>query len=329
MTARRRELVVPEAASGQRLDVFLTGALLDLSRSRLKALIDDQRVTLDGVVARAARKVAPGEIVIVDEPAPPPTELIAEDLALAVLYQDEHLLVVDKPAGMVVHPGAGNPSGTLANAIRFRAPHVVIGGEQRPGIVHRLDKDTSGALVVALDDETHRALSLAFKQREVDKTYLAFCLGRPRKDDFELITGHRRDTDDRRRFTTKLPAPDEGEPVAGVRRAHTRFHVVRSADAVTELEVTLCTGRTHQIRAHLADFGFPLLHDDAYGGVRPEKRIRPGAVRDAVLQLERQALHAWRLAFTHPKTGERLLFEAPLPDDLARVEGALVAETSP
>lgn len=326
MVGARRELVVPEGVFGQRLDVFLAGALEGLSRSRLKALIDDGQVTVDGAPARASRKVVPGEVVVVIEPPPPPAELIAEDLELSVLYEDEHLLVVDKPAGMVVHPGAGNPRGTLANAIRFRAPHVIIGGEERPGIVHRLDKDTSGALVVALDDETHRALSRAFQEREVEKTYLAFCLGRPRKEEVELITGHARHAVERKRFTTKLPAPEEGGPVGGVRRAHTRFRVLRSAEGVSELEVHLITGRTHQIRAHLADYGYPLVHDELYGGGRPEKRLREGAVRDAVRGLERQALHAWRLAFTHPKTGERLSFEAPLPEDLARLERALALE---
>jgi 23S rRNA pseudouridine1911/1915/1917 synthase len=311
-------LVVPEAALGTRLDAFLASAMPGSSRSRLQQLIEAARVTLDGKPGRSAQKLNGGEQVVVIEPAPVPTELLPEDIPLAILFEDDDVLVIDKPAGLVMHPGAGNPTGTLANAILFHAPGVSIGGESRPGIVHRLDKDTSGVLVAAKNELAHRGLAAAFAARTVDKRYTAFCLGRPRQDRFELTTGHKRADNDRRRFTTKVP-PE------GSRLARSRFTVVVASSGVAELDVELFTGRTHQIRAHLADVGHALLQDELYGGGRAEKRIGPGAVRDVVARLARQALHARVLTFPHPRTGERLTFEAPLPDDLRALHEALEA----
>jgi 23S rRNA pseudouridine1911/1915/1917 synthase len=319
---RRASHVVPREAAGQRLDAWLAELSPELSRSRLKSLIDEGRVLVDGQPSRASRKIAGGELVVVDPPAASASALLAQELPLDVLYQDDRLIVVNKPAGLVVHPGAGNPSGTLANALRFLVPTAVVGGEERPGIVHRLDKDTSGVMVCALDDEAHRLLSAAFKAREVDKRYLAFCIGRPRKEDFELITGHRRHDRERRRFTTKLAPPEEEG--RGLRRAASRYRLLRSLDGVAELEVELFTGRTHQIRAQLADIGHPLVKDELYGGGNADKRVAPGIVREAVTQLKRHGLHAWTLAFEHPGTKQRLRFEAPLPEDLARLEAALL-----
>lgn len=321
-------LEVPVLVAGNaRLDAWLA-AQVPLSRSRLKALIEAARVTIDGRVARASEKLRGGERVVVTEPAPAAVELIPQDLPLTILYEDEDLLVIDKIAGMAVHPGAGIPDGTVANAVLFRCPTISIGGELRPGIVHRLDKDTSGLLVVVKNDDAMLAMSRAFAERRVDKRYVAMCLGRPRQDTFELVTGHRRADNDRRRFTTKLPPPSEesgGSTSRVVRRAHSRFTVQASAEGASVLDVELLTGRTHQIRAHLADIGHPLLQDTLYGGGQADKRLRPSRVRDAVAALRRQALHARALSFAHPRTGVALSFTAPLPPDLARVDDAIRA----
>jgi len=315
--------IAPLSADGRRLDVFLAEAHPHHSRSRWRSLLDEGRVVVDGAVARASYKLRGGERIVVDEPATAPATLEAEDIALEILFEDAHLLVVNKPAGLVVHPGAGNPNGTLVNALLHHVPDLAVGGMERPGIVHRLDKDTSGLMVCAKNDEAQRRLSAAFKSREVDKTYLAICLGRPKETAFELITGHRRHPTDRKRYTTRLEPPDE--ETSGVRLAHSRFRVVMSAGGASLVEVELLTGRTHQIRAHLADRGHPLVADALYGGGDPAGRVKPGPVADALSRLTRQALHAARLAFNHPLTGEALQFEAPLPDDLAALAEAIAA----
>ncbi len=311
---------VPATMNGERLDAFLATATA-LSRSRGRQLIDDGNVTLDGKQVRGSTRLAGGETVVVRVPAAAPTELVPQDLPLAILHEDDDVLVIDKPAGMAVHPGAGIADGTVANAVLFRCPGVAISGERRPGIVHRLDKDTSGVLVVAKHDAAHQALSRAFAERRVDKRYAAFCLGRLSSTTVEWITGHKRAAGDRRRFTTRLPPPArEG---GAVRRAHTIAHVLACAGGASALDVELLTGRTHQIRAHLADAGHPLLQDQLYGGGRADKRLPPGPVRDATLKLHRQALHARRLVFPHPMSGARVDIEAPLPADLAAIDRAM------
>jgi 23S rRNA pseudouridine1911/1915/1917 synthase len=318
---REHDLLVTAAAVDQRLDVFVAAQVPEASRSRVRAWIDAGLVTVDGEPARASHRVAEGERVRVSEPAPAPSHLVAQALDLDVLFEDEHVVVLDKPAGLVVHPGAGNPDGTLANALLHRYPNARVGGEGRAGIVHRLDKETSGVMVCALTDDAHQGLSAAFKARAVDKRYLAFCIGRPRQDRFELDTGHKRHPTDRRRYSTKLPPPEQDG--GAVRRARSVFRVVRAANGLAELEVEILTGRTHQIRAHLADIQHPIAGDALYGGGNADKRVAPGPVREAVRQLARQALHAQQLAFDHPATGERLTFEAPLPEDLALLRAAI------
>lgn len=313
-------LTVPTAAAGVRLDAWLAEATA-MSRSRCRQLIDDGEVTVAGACVRASARLTGGEAVVVRVPPAQRTELVAQDLPLTVLYEDDDVLAIDKVAGMAVHPGAGIASGTVANAVLFRCPNVTISGEQRPGIVHRLDKDTSGVLVIAKHDQAHQALTRAFAARVVDKRYAAYCLGALPAPRVEWITGHRRADGDRRRFTTRLPPPArEG---GAVRRAHTVAHTMAVAGGASALDVELFTGRTHQIRAHLADSGHPLLQDELYGGARAHKRLPPGPVRDATAQLARQALHARRLELPHPRTGARLVVEAPLPAELAAVDRAI------
>jgi 23S rRNA pseudouridine1911/1915/1917 synthase len=317
-------LVVPIDDAGARLDAFLARAMT-VSRSRLQSLIEHGRVTVDDRIAKASERLRGGETLVVREPAAAPVALVPEDLPLSVIFEDAHLLILDKAAGMAVHPGAGVSSETVANAVLHRCRAISIGGELRPGIVHRLDKDTSGVLVVCKSDEAHQELARAFAERRVDKRYSAWCLGRPQKDEFDLDTGHRRSDADRRRFTTKLapPADDASGARRGVRRAITHVAVMAARDGASALEVELRTGRTHQIRAHLADIGHALLQDELYGGGRSDKRIKAGPVRDAVLALRRQALHARTIAFAHPVTGTALRFEAPLPADVARIDAAI------
>ena len=271
-----------------------------------------------------------GERVVVREPEPVPVELVPDDLPLDVLYEDDAIVVIDKAAGMAVHPGAGVARGTVANAVRHRWPSLHIAGELRPGIVHRLDKDTSGVLVICKTDAALEALGKAFAERRVEKRYRAFCAGELPTGSFELVTGHRRADGDRRRFTTKLPPPAIAPAVAQravVRLAHSRFRVVGSRDGVSVVDVELLTGRTHQIRAHLADIGHPLVQDELYGGSGLEKRLRASPVRDAVLALKRHALHAASIAFAHPITGAPFAISAPLPPDLARLQNAVAGDT--
>jgi len=278
--------------AGERLDALLADRLG--SRSRAQRLIEEGRVTVDGVVRPKRHKVAAGELIEVDEPAEPaaPDHV---DVPFAVAHEDEHLLVVDKPAGVVVHPAPGHASGTLAQALAGRAA----GGEDewRAGIVHRIDRDTSGLLVVAKTEEAHRRLKGMIERREVTREYLALVLGRPPSRAGTIDAPIGRD----RRHRTKV-STDTDEP----REARTHFVIARMLPEATLLLVRLETGRTHQIRAHFEAIGHPVAGDAEYGGA-------------GAFGLERQFLHAARLAFDHPFTDERLDLESPLPDDLARV----------
>jgi 23S rRNA pseudouridine1911/1915/1917 synthase len=267
---------------------------------------------VSGRTAKASHRLRGGERIVLELPDPEPSGLQAEDLPLKVLFEDDDLMVVDKAAGMVVHPARGARSGTLVNALAFRLGEGAPGGE-RLGLVHRLDKETSGCLVVAKNAAALAALQAAFKARTVEKVYLAICHGAP-PDQGRLDTPFGRHPTDRTRFTSRR----------GARRAITSFHVARRfSTRAALLEVRLETGRTHQIRVHLAEAGHPLLADAAYGGRRREARLPASdPVRRAAEALGRQALHAWRLSFDHPRTGRRMRFEAPIPPDF---EAALLA----
>ncbi len=303
------EVVVAPSGRGARVDQYLAHLLPELTRSRLKALIEEGRVTLSGKPVHAALRLKGGEALHLDLPsAPAVTELAAQDLPLKVVFQDADLLVLDKAAGMVVHPGAGNPDGTLVNALLFHVSDLAgIGGELRPGIVHRLDKDTSGLLVVAKNDAALTALQAAFKARQVEKTYLALVHGMPAGATGTLRTLYGRHPKHRQRFSSKVKQGKE---------AVTHFIVARRFPRAALLEVTLETGRTHQIRAHFADLGHPLLGDALYGGA---KKGGPAVI-------SRQALHAWRLKFAHPRTKKPLSFEAPPPADFSAAVAALEGE---
>ncbi|MEW6432211.1 MAG: RluA family pseudouridine synthase [Myxococcota bacterium] len=296
-----------EADRGARLDQFLAAHLPSLSRSRVQALIAAGQVSIDGRPARASQRIKGHESVLVEVPPPEPAEPAAEDLPLAVLYQDADLLVLDKAAGMVVHPAAGHRGGTLVNALLHHVKDLKgVGGALRPGLVHRLDKDTSGVLVIAKHDEALATLQAAFKAREVEKVYVALVHGQP-ADEGTFRTLHGRHPTQRRKFT--------GRVVRG-KEAVTHWRVTRRFAHAARVEVRLETGRTHQIRVHFAEAGHPLVSDDLYG-TRASRRPEV---------IGRQALHAWKLVFPHPRTGRRLCFTAPVPADFRAAEDVLAAE---
>ncbi len=298
------------SARGRRLDQALVEAFPALSRARLQALIRQGQVRVDQRTAKASARMSGGERIQLTLPPAEPALPEPEDLPLSVLFQDRDLLVLDKAPGMVVHPAAGHRRGTLVNALLHHVRDLQgVGGALRPGLVHRLDKDTSGCLVVAKNDAALRGLQASFKTRQVQKTYLALVHGQP-PEQGRIETAYGRHPRHRQRFTGRLT---EGKP------ARTGFRVLERLHGAALLEVDLLTGRTHQIRVHLAEAGYPLLGDVLYGGTRKgDARVR--AVQTT---LGRQALHAWRLAFPHPRTGARRAFEAKVPADLRSALTAL------
>jgi len=288
------KLIVQRDAARLRLDQFLARELPKFSRSRLQQLIRNELVTLNGAAARPRDLVRAGDRVEVNEPLPEKIDNQPEAIPLDFLYEDEELVVINKPAGLVVHPGAGHREHTLVNALLHHFPKLSgIGGKERPGIVHRLDKGTSGCLVVAKTDEAHRGLSTQFAERTVEKTYLALVAGKLRKSSGTIEEKIGRHPVDRQRMSTTSRRG---------RAAKTEYRVISASDEMGLLECKLHSGRTHQIRVHLHHLGHPVLGDKVYG------------VR-CVKVFPRQMLHAWKLGFQHPRTQEWKDFEAPLPTD--------------
>ncbi|HZD06107.1 MAG TPA: RluA family pseudouridine synthase [Longimicrobiales bacterium] len=319
---RRIALECGPGEEGERIDLWIARRLR-LSRTRVQKLIAAGRVQVDGTVPRKSDPVEAGTRIVVDVPPPRSTRIEAEDLPLAVVYEDEDLVVVDKPAGMVVHPAPGHRRGTLVNALLYRIDDLSgIGGRLRPGIVHRLDKDTSGLLVVAKTDRSHRTLSDDLRKRRVKRLYVAASWGHLPRSRLEVDAPVGRDPRDRKRMAV----------VEGGRRAVTRIRVRERWPAAELLDVALGTGRTHQIRVHLAHLGHPVVGDLTYGEGR--ERGMSGPDRSWALELARrvprQFLHARLLAFAHPRTGRPMRFRSPLPDDLAGVaEWARTGSTPP
>jgi 23S rRNA pseudouridine1911/1915/1917 synthase len=303
-------LIADAEAQGVRLDVWLARRLPSLSRARLQALVDQGLVLLDGHTARPSSRLRQGQVATVHVPPPAPTAPQPEDIPLSIVHEDAHLLVIDKPPGLVVHPGAGAPKGTLVNALLSRVHDLSgVGGVLRPGIVHRLDRGTSGLLVVAKDDETHRALARQFASRRVEKEYLALVHGVPSARQGEIAAPIGRDPVHRKRMSARAPRG---------REARTSWHVEEPLDGAALLRVRIHTGRTHQVRVHLASIGHPVAGDPTYGGTRTPSCRHPDA-REALRGLRRPALHSARLVFTHPATGQRVAFASPLPPDLLAV----------
>jgi len=316
MNNEMRTAVVQIDLDGLRLDRALSELFPDLSRSFLAKLIDQQHVRLGTEVAtKASHRVAAGQQVTVEIPPAAPAGIVSQDLPLTVLYDDEDLVVIDKPAGLVVHPAAGHPDQTLVNALLFHVRDLSgVGGELRPGIVHRLDKDTSGVMIIAKNDESHRRLSEAWNTDAVRKEYLALVYGTPAASKGTIDAPIGRDPRERKRMAV----------VPGGRRAVTDYEVVERYRYASLLRCRLRTGRTHQIRVHLKHQGHPVVGDPVYSGPQwhgiPDRKIQK-----ALASLTRQALHAVRIEFRHPRTGAVVACEAEMPGDMEGVVTALRA----
>ena len=296
------------------MDRWLARARIGLSRNRLQALIEDGRVCVNGRVARQANKLKEGDRVTVEVPPRRPSRLFAEPLPLVIVHEDPSLIVLDKPAGMVVHPGAGVQTGTLVHALLHHAPSIsTVGGEGRPGIVHRLDKDTSGLLVVAKTESAYLALVEALRARDVSRVYRAIVWGDPGPAEGLIDMPIGRDPSTRTRMAV-VRGPSG-------KQARTRWRVLERFGPATLVEAKLESGRTHQIRVHFAALKHPVVGDPVYGGrARKSLSLRQSerSLADALLRvLRRQALHAAELELTHPETGERLRFTSALPEDFA------------
>ncbi len=303
--SRTLRFTVPDELEGIRLDVCLARLEPRWTRSRARKLIDGGQVLLGGEHPKPSTPVTAGAEIVVEEPEPEPSGLEAQAMELDIVFEDEHILVVHKPAGLVIHPAAGNPSGTLVNALLHHCRDLSgIGGVERPGIVHRLDKDTTGLLVVAKNDSAHQRLALDFRRRRVHKTYLAVCYGVPCPPEGVVDAPIGRHPRERKR----MAVTPSGRP------ARTLYRVSESLPGTSLVACRLVTGRTHQIRVHMAHVGHALVGDPLYAGRQWRNLAEPA--RSACRDFPRQALHAWRLELAHPATGEMLSFEAPVPADM-------------
>ena len=307
--AIQEQAEIPAEMAGWRLDRALATLLPIYSRERLKSLISAGQVESGGLLVRdPATKVRPGSAYAITVPPPAPAHNVAQDIPLTIVHEDAHLLVVDKPAGMVVHPAAGNFDGTMVNALLHHCAGRLsgIGGVARPGIVHRIDKDTSGLLVVAKTDRAHEGLAAQFADHSIDRRYAAFVAGLPLAGSGTVDAPLARSSVNRK----KVAIVREGQG----KRAVTHWTLKEPLKKAALIECRLETGRTHQVRVHMASIGHPLLGDPVYGRARPEHK-------EVLKRLEfaRQALHAARLGFIHPITGGALTFESPIPSDMQRL----------
>jgi len=311
-----RVFTVSEEDRDARLDHFLTARCDDLTRSRVQKAVAAGAALVDGRERPSRFRLTPGQRVVFTPPPPPPSDIPPEDLPLDVIHQDDEILVLNKAAGMVCHPAAGHRTGTLVNALRHRFSRLPGGDEVRAGLVHRLDKDTTGLMVVALTDRAHADLGDQLRDRSLGRTYLALSWGQWRRDEDTLVGDMGRHPTQRLRMAV----------VGGGRRAVTRYRVEEDFGFVQLCRVNLETGRTHQIRVHFAAHGHPVVGDPLYGDDARVKQVHPldrEAARRMVAGAGRQMLHALRLELTHPAGGERLVFEAPPPPDMAEVLAGL------
>jgi 23S rRNA pseudouridine1911/1915/1917 synthase len=297
---------VTEEDAGERIDAFLAERIEGWSRARLQRLIEDGDVLVNGRAVKSSYKLRDDDEIEIELTSAPATDFVPEDIPIEIIHEDEDVIVVNKPAGLVVHPAAGNQTGTLANALAFHFQKLsTTGGRARPGIVHRLDKGTSGLLVVAKTENAHEILADQFRDREVFKSYLALAHGQVERDSAEIDQPIARDP----RHRTRMAIVRGGRPALSIYRVKQRF------DRFTLLNVELKTGRTHQIRVHLAWLKHPVVGDEVYGSGR-DKTVSDARLRSQIQNLGRQFLHAQRLGFRHPRTEEQMRFSAPLPKEL-------------
>jgi 23S rRNA pseudouridine1911/1915/1917 synthase len=296
---------VTETEAGARLDAYLATQIPGWSRARLQRLIESGDVLVNSKLAKASYKVAVKDEIEVELAPAPASNFTPENIPLEIVFEDDYVIVINKPAGLVVHPAAGIQSGTLANALAYHFQQLSNAGSIRPGIVHRLDKDTSGLLVAAKTESSHENLSDQFRAREVFKSYIALVYGVVKQESGRIEQPIARDPRNRTRMAI----------VAGGRGALSLYKVRRSYDSFTLLDVELKTGRTHQIRVHLSWFKHPVVGDELYGGGR-DNNVQDVQLRARIRKLKRQFLHAEQLGFRHPQTGEQMRFVAPLPTEL-------------
>lgn len=311
-------LTVSEADVGNRLDAYLAAQIDGWSRARLQHLIDEGEVLVNGNRAKTSYKVSAKDEIEVELTPAPYSNFIPENIPLDIVFEDEDVIIINKPAGLVVHPAAGIHSGTLANALAYHFQQLSTqAGSRRPGIVHRLDKDTSGLLVVAKTESGHEDLADQFRAREVFKSYVALVYGVVRQERGRIEQPIARDPRNRTRMAI----------VPGGRGALSLYKVRRSFDSFTLLDVELKTGRTHQIRVHLSWLKHPVVGDELYSGGR-DNNVQDAQLRAQIHKLNRQFLHAEQLGFRHPRTGEQMRFTAPLPEELLRLLEELEARSS-
>ena len=279
---------------GIRLDKIITELEQDISRTAIQRMIEQGNILVNGNKTKTSYKVTEGDIITIQDEEPQETDLVPQDIPLNVIYEDDDILIINKEKGMVVHPGAGNPDGTLVNAIMAKCKDSLsgIGGKIRPGVVHRIDKDTSGLVIIAKNDKTHIDISEQIKNREVEKTYLALVRGNIKENEATINMPIGRSTKDRK----KMAVDKKGK------EAITEFKVLKRYDGFTYIEVKIKTGRTHQIRVHMAEIGYPIVGDEVYSNGRNPFEVKG------------QMLHAAKLGFIHPTTKEKVIFQAPLPE---------------
>lgn len=320
ITQKKLKFKIPDGKKKERIDTFLANSIENVTRSRIQKIIKENLVKVNGIPVKANYKVVPDDdIEVVIPVSPRPDNIEPENIPLDIVFEDEYLIIVNKPAGLVVHPAVGNYTGTLVHALLYYTQNLsLLNEESRAGLVHRIDKDTSGLLVVAKDEWVHAKLAADFAKHNIQREYWAVCWGRFKKRKGEIIGNIARSKSDRKKFTV---SETEGK------HAHTFYEVIEEFEFASLVKLKLKTGRTHQIRVHLSNINHPIFGDEAYGGRRIHTGMSLPKMRDRVNKLlkimPRQALHAKTLGFKHPKTHEELLFDSGLPEDFKNLINAL------